>query len=114
MIHYLIKVVIKHYKDDEFIGTMRTLSKKIRNEKDCVRFELYRDLEKDNAFTMVGVWKSRKAMENHFQDQNYKVMVGAAKVLGESYEMKIAELLDKDGLELVRELSFHKSEPDTE
>jgi hypothetical protein len=59
------------------------------------------------------VWQNRKAMEKHFQDQNYKVMVGAAKVLGESYEMKIAELLDKDGLELVRELSTPKSEPDT-
>ena len=114
MIHYLIKVVIKHYKDDEFIGTMRTLSKKIRKEEDCVRFELYRDMEKDNVFTMVGVWKSRKAMEKHFQDQNYKVMVGAAKVLGESYEMKIAELLNKNGLELVLELFSPKSETDTE
>ena len=98
MIHYLIKVVLKYYKDDEFIGTMRTLSKKIRKEEDCLRFDLYRDMEKDNAFTMVGVWKSRKAMEKHFKYQNYKVMIGAAKVLGESYEMKIAELLDKDDL----------------
>ena len=113
VIHYLIKVVIKHYKDDEFIGTMRSLSKKIRKEQNCVRFELYRDMEKDNAFTMVGVWKSRKAMEKHFLSQNYKVMVGAAKVLGESYEMKIAELLEKDGLELVRDLSSPKSKPDT-
>ena len=113
MIHYLIKVDIKHYKDDEFIGTMRTLSKKIRKEENCVRFELYKDMEKDNAFTMVGVWKSRKAMENHFQNQNYKVMIGAAKVLGKSYEMKIAEILDKNGLELVRDLSSLKSKPDT-
>ena len=113
MIHYLIKVVIKHYKDDEFIGTMRTLSKKIRKEEGCLKFDLYRDMEKDNAFTMVGVWNSRKAMEKHFIDQNYKVMVGAAKVLGESYEMNIAEILDKDGLELVRDLSSTKSKLDT-
>ena len=113
MIHYLIKVVLKYYKDDEFIGAMRKLSKKIRKEEDCLRFDLYRDMEKDNTFTMVGVWKSRKAMEKHFKDQNYKVMIGAAKVLGESYEMKIAEILDKDGLELVRDLSSPKSEPDT-
>ena len=112
MIHYLIKVVIKQYKDDEFIGTMRTLSKRIREEEGCVRFELYRDMEKDNTFTMVGVWKSQEAMEKHFQGVNYKVMEGAAKVLGENFEIKIAELLAKNGLELVRELSLPKSESD--
>ena len=113
MIHYLIKVVLKLYKDDEFIATMRKLSDKIRKEEDCARFELYRDVEKDYAFTMMGVWKSREGMEKHFQNYNYKIMVGAAKVLGESFEMKIAEQLDKDGLELVRELSKPKSELDT-
>ena len=106
-------MVLKRYKDDEFVSTMRELSDKIRKEKHCVRFELYRDMEKDYAFTMIGVWKSREAMEKHFQNHNYKVMIGAAKVLGESFEMKIAELLDKDGLELVWELSSPKSESNT-
>ena len=112
MIHYLIKVVIKRYKDDEFIDAMRALSNKIRKEEGCERFELYMDMEKDNAFTVVGVWKSQEAMEKHFQDVNYKVMKGAVKVLGENFEIKIAELLAKNGLELVRELSLPKSEPD--
>jgi len=103
MIQYQLKVVAEQHKDDEFVSFLNTNSQEYRKEKGCVGFELYRDMEKENAFTIVGVWKNRKAMKEHFQGENYKVLLGAAKVLCESYEMKIAVLLDKNGLELVRD-----------
>ncbi len=72
--------------------------------------ELYRDMEKENALTMVGMWNNRKAMEEHFQGENYRALLGAAKVLGKSYEMRIAEVLYENGLELVRDLSSRTKE----
>ena len=110
MIQYQVKVVARQYKDDEFVSFLNTISQEFRKEKGCDGFELYRDMEKENAFAIVGVWKNRKAMEEHFQRRNYKALLGAAKVLGESYEMKIAALLDKNGLELVRDLSSRTKE----
>lgn len=98
MIQYQVKVVTRQHKDEEFVSFLNTISQEFRKEKGCVGFELYRDIEKENAFTIVGVWKNRKAMKEHFQGENYKVLLGAANVLGESYEMKIAALLDKDDL----------------
>ncbi len=102
MIQYQLKVVARQYKDDEFVSFLNTISQGFQKEKGCAGFELYRDMQKENAFTIVGIWKNRKAMEEHFQGENYRELLGAAKVLGESYEMKIVALLDKNGLELTR------------
>ena len=98
------------YKDDEFVSFLNTISQGFRKEKGCAGFEIYRDMQKENAFTIVGVWKNRQAMEEHFQGESYRELLGAAKVLGKSYEMKIAELLDKNDLEPVRDLSSRTKE----
>ena len=42
-------------------------------------------------------------MEKHFKTQNFEVLIGAARVLGETFEMNIAEGLKTGGFELARE-----------
>jgi quinol monooxygenase YgiN len=103
LIFYQIKIVIKQYKTDEFVKSMRSFSRKIRQEKGCLGYSLYRDSEKENTYSVVGEWKTRPAMEKHFKTQNFEVMIGAARVLGETFEMNIAEVLETGGFELARE-----------
>ncbi len=52
----LIKIVIKQYKTDEFVKSMCSLSTKIRKEKNCMGYNVYRDSEKENTYTLVGDW----------------------------------------------------------
>jgi quinol monooxygenase YgiN len=103
LLFYQIKIVIKRYKTDEFVKSMRSFSRKIRQEKGCLGYSLYRDSEKENTYSVVGEWKTRPAMEKHFKTQNFEVMIGAARVLGETFEMNIAEVLETGGFELARE-----------
>jgi len=103
LLFYQIKIVIKQYKTDEFVESMRSFSRKIRQEKDCLGYSLYRDSEKENTYSVVGEWKTRPAMEKHFKTQNFEVMIGAARVLGETFEMNIAEVLEAGGFMLARE-----------
>ena len=42
-------------------------------------------------------------MENHFQNKNFSVLIGAARVLAETFEMNIGEAPEAGGYELVRE-----------
>jgi hypothetical protein len=39
-------------------------------------------------------------MEKHFKTQDFEVMIGAARVLGETFEMNIAEVLETGGFKL--------------
>ncbi len=51
---------------------------------------------------MVGEWKTRQAMEKHFQTNEFELLLGAARVLGETLAMNIAEILETGGIELAR------------
>ena len=100
---YQIKIVIKPYKTDEFIKSTRSFARKIRKEKGCLGYSVYRDSEKENTFSVVGKWRTRPAMEKHFKIQNFEVLIGAARVLGETFEMNIAEVLKTGDFQLARE-----------
>ena len=100
---YQIKIVIKRYKTDEFVESMRSFSHGIRKEKGCLGHSVYQDFEKENTFSVIGKWRTRQAMEKHFKTQNFEVLIGAAKVLGETFVMNIAEVLKTGGFKLARE-----------
>ena len=99
-----LKIGIKQYKLDEFHKSMHSLLPKIKSQEGCLYFSLYQDSERENMSIVVGEWKTRQAMEKHFKTHDFEVLIGAAKVLGETFEMKIAEVSQTGGFELVKEL----------
>jgi quinol monooxygenase YgiN len=108
MLFYQIKIVIKPYKTDEFVKSMRSFARRIRKEKGCLSYSVYRDSEKENTFSVIGKWRTRPAMETHFKTQNFELVIGAARVLGDTFEMNIAEGLKTEGFELARKQTASK------
>jgi len=94
LLFYQIKILIKKYKTDEFVDNLCSLSRGFRKEKGCHAYRVFRDLEKENTFSVIAEWKTRQAMEKHFKTQDFEVLIGAARVLGEKFEMNIAEVLE--------------------
>ncbi len=105
MLFYQIKIVIKQYKSDEFIKSMCSFSRKIRKEKGCLGYSVYRDSEKENIYTVIGEWKTRPAMEKHFQTNDFAVVTGAARVLGKTFEMNIGEVQKTEGFKLAEQIA---------
>ena len=103
MILYQLKIEIKPFKTDEFIKSTCSIVRRIRKGKDCLGFGVYRDLEKEKIYRLVGEWQTRPAMEKHFKTQDFEILVGVARFLGETFEMKVAEILETGGLNLIRE-----------
>ena len=103
MLFYQIKIVLKQYKTDEFVKSMSSFARKIRKEKGCLAYSVYRDSEMENTYSVGGEWKTRSAMEKHFKTQNFEVLIGAARVLGETFEMNIAEVLKTGDFKLAKE-----------
>ena len=97
-----LKIEIKPYKTDEFVKSMRSFSRRIRKEKGCLGYNVYRDHENEDTYSLVGEWKTRQAMDKHFQTRDFEVLIGAARVLGETLEMKIAEVSKTGGFELAK------------
>ena len=103
MLTYQLKIEIKPYKPDEFVNSMRSYLHRIRKAKGCVDFSVYQDSDKENTYIVVGEWQTRQAMEKHFQTKEFELLIGAARVLGETFEMNMAEVSKTGGFELARE-----------
>ena len=97
---YQIKIVIQEYKIDEFVDFLRSLLSGFRKEKGCVHCSVYKDLDEEHAYCIVAEWETQEAMQQHFLTQKFEVLIGAARVLGETFEMIMAEVLESGGFEL--------------
>jgi quinol monooxygenase YgiN len=89
---------------------MRSFSRKIRKEKGCLTYSVYRDSEKENTYSVVGEWKTHQAMEKHFRTHDFEVLIGATRVLGETFEMNIGEVLKTGGFKLVEQIASQQRE----
>jgi quinol monooxygenase YgiN len=103
MFFYQLEISVKENKVDEFVASLRSLSKGFRKEQGCLDFVLWRDTENINIFSVVADWKTRQTMEDHFKDKNFEVMLGAAKVLGDKFEMSTGEASEKGDFQMARD-----------
>ena len=103
MLIYQLKIGIKQNKLDEFVKSMHSFLPKICSQKGCLDFRAYQDTERENTHIVVGEWKTHQALEKHFKTHDFEVFIGAAGVLGETFEMKIAEVSKTGSLDLARE-----------
>ena len=97
---YQIKIVIQEYKIDEFVDSLRTLVSGFRKEKGCLDYSMYQDFDREHEYCIVAEWETHEAMQKHFLTQKFKVLIGAARVLGETFEIIMAEVLESRGFEL--------------
>ena len=54
---------------------------------------MYKDLNEEHAYCIFAEWETHEAMQKHFRTQKFEVLIGAAKILGETFEMMMAEIL---------------------
>ena len=91
MFCYHIKIGAKKYKSDELLDSLETFSDRFRNDSGCLGYNIYHDRDHSLSYTVVGEWQTFLAMQQHFQTHNFKVLIGAIRVLCESSELLIAE-----------------------
>jgi quinol monooxygenase YgiN len=106
---YQIKIIIREYKIDEFVDSLRTLVSGFRKEKGCLDYSMYQDFDKEHAFCIVAEWETHEAMQKHFLTQKFEVLIGAARVLGATFEMIMAEVLEPGDFELSAEIAAHNT-----
>ena len=114
MLTYQIKIVIKPFKTDEFVKSICSFSRRIRKQKGCLGYSGYQDSEKENTYLVVGDWETRKSMEKHFQSSEFELLIGASRVLGETFSMNMAEVSKTGGIELAREQIASRQRKNTE
>ena len=102
-VNVLIKIVVKKYKKEEFLECMHLCQAKILRQPGCLSYNVYQDLVEENTYRLVGEWETAQAMEKHFQTHEYELILGAARVLGNTFEIETTEVLHIGNLNWARE-----------
>ncbi|AOH54720.1 monooxygenase [Peribacillus muralis] len=66
-------------KQDAFLAEIQPLIDSSRAESGNVSYNLHKDTEKDNQFTMVEIWEDKQAVASHNSSEHFTSFVGKAK-----------------------------------
>ena len=100
---------MKKYKIDEFVDFLHSLLPGLHKEKGCVDCCVYQDLDEEHALCIVAEWETDEAMQKHFLTQKFEVLIGAARVLGDTFEMSMAEVLESGGFERLDKIAMRNT-----
>jgi len=93
-----VKINVLPEKRIEFEQTVFSLQREFLKTKGCLNYHIYKDMELDSAYFLMGKWQNRETLDRHFQIKEFDVLLGAINNLCEPLEVKfqIALLLEDD------------------
>jgi len=72
MILATIRMNISPQKRAEALKILRSIVEENRILPDCLRCQIYEDLQDDNIILYEEMWKSEEEMENHLRSEEYR------------------------------------------
>ncbi len=73
MVILLTKMSVKPDKVTQFKDTFATMAKEAREEKDCIAFNLFQDMQIENLWFTLGRWTKPEALHEFMTAPYFKV-----------------------------------------
>ena len=70
-INVIAHVYVKAGKKNDIMSVMSELIEKTRAEAGCIRYDLFESEDNADNLTIIEEWKSRQALEEHFQTGHF-------------------------------------------
>jgi len=68
--------------------TIRLLNKKIKHEKGLVKVNFFQDVDNSSRFNLIEEWETQDDLDSHTRSHNFRVLIGALKVLSEHSQIR--------------------------
>lgn len=88
-------------KKKEILLTLLALLQHPENEKGCLSYGIFVNIEDENAFSLISEWKTRKCLEFHLKSDRFSILLGTKSLLSEPMTMQIQTVSDQEGMEVV-------------
>ena len=97
----IIRVEIIPEKREEFLQTIRSLHEQIKKEKGFRGSDVFQDLDNHERFNLIQHWETQDDLDNHTRSENFRILMGALKVLAEHSEVRYNLVLDRFGRKIL-------------
>ena len=92
MVSVILKMRALPEKRREFKQTLQALIEPTRNEKGCLGYDVFEDIENKNNFCLVERWASRKDLDDHQRTERFAVLMGTRSLLEREPEIIVNEI----------------------
>jgi len=96
MVTMTVVVKVRPEKREEFLQAMRSLSSAREKQKGGLRKSiLYQEIDDQTGFSLVYEWETKEDLERYLGGEQFRVLLGALKVLGERSEISCRHIFDR-------------------
>lgn len=75
MVTIVAKFTVQQGKKEEFKALTQDLIKESRNEKGCISYNLYEEMNNPNIFTFIEKWMNEEAIKLHNESKHFTTIV---------------------------------------
>ena len=102
MVTLTISVNAHPNKRNELLSACRLITDQTRPEKGCLSCRLSQDIDDENIIIIEEKWERRSSLDEHFRSDIFSALLGAAKLLGKTHEIRINDGSLTEGMEAVQ------------
>ena len=73
---------------EEFLQTVHALQSELRQDQGLIRSTLYQDVDDPEQFHLINEWETDLDYDSYLRSEQFRVLIGALKVLSEETEVR--------------------------
>jgi quinol monooxygenase YgiN len=86
-------------KRTEVMQTLLSMIEPTENERGCLSFHAFRDIEDKNGFDLIVEWKTREDLDHYIRSGRFSVLLGTKSLLCEPPQIRIHTVSHSERLE---------------
>jgi quinol monooxygenase YgiN len=88
-------------KRTEVMQTLLSMIEPMENERGCLGFDVFRDIEDKNGFGLLAQWETRDDLDHFIKSDRFSVLLGTKSLLCEPLQVEIHTVSNSEGMETV-------------
>jgi quinol monooxygenase YgiN len=88
-------------KRTEVMQTLLSMIQPTENERGCLSFHAFRDIEDKNGFDLITEWATREDLDHYIRSDRFSVLLGTKSLLCEPPQIQIHTVSHSEGIETV-------------
>ena len=101
MVTTTIKLLVSSDNHREFLQTVQSLLRPVREQKGCLGSRLYFEIGEEDSLCLIEEWATPEDLNDHLQSDYFAILLGAAKLLKKSMDLEFKMLTQTAGIEVV-------------
>ena len=79
----IVRITMNAFLDKrtEVMQTLLSMIEPTENERGCLSFHAFRDLEDNNGFDLIAEWETREDLDHYIRSDRFSVLLGTKSLL---------------------------------